>query len=121
VVRVSRPEAPARYDFVVVDEVQDLTNVQLALALRTLRKPGRFLLCGDSNQVVHPNFFSWTQLKTLFFGAGVSAPGELLHVLRANYRNAAGVVGVANRLLRIKQPARSPRRDGALHGQHRLP
>ena len=87
----------------VVDEVQDLTNVQLALALRTLRKPGRFLLCGDSNQVVHPNFFSWTQLKTLFFGAGVSAPGELLHVLRANYRNAAGVVGVANRLLRIKQ------------------
>ncbi len=96
-------EAPARYDFVVVDEVQDLTNVQLALALRTLRKPGRFLLCGDSNQVVHPNFFSWTQLKTLFFGAGVSAPGELLHVLRANYRNAAGVVGVANRLLRIKQ------------------
>jgi Ankyrin repeats (3 copies) len=96
-------EAPARYDFVVVDEVQDLTNVQLALALSTLRKPSRFLLCGDSNQVVHPNFFSWTQLKTLFFGAGVSAPGELLHVLRANYRNAAGVVGVANRLLRIKQ------------------
>ncbi len=96
-------EAPARYDFVVVDEVQDLTNVQLALALRTLREPGRFLLSGDSNQVVHPNFFSWAQLKTLFFGDGVAAPGELIHVLRANYRNAAGVVDLANRLLRIKQ------------------
>lgn len=96
-------EAPARYDFVVVDEVQDLTNVQLALALRTLRKPGRFLLCGDSNQIVHPNFFSWAQLKTLFFSDGVAAPGELVRVLRANYRNAAGVVDLANRLLRLKQ------------------
>jgi hypothetical protein len=96
-------EAPARYDFIVVDEVQDLTNVQLALALRTLRKPGRFLLCGDSNQIVHPNFFSWAQLKTLFFGDGVAAPGELVHILRANYRNAARVVDLANRLLRLKQ------------------
>lgn len=96
-------EAPARYDFVVVDEVQDLTNVQLALALRMLRKPGRFLLCGDANQIVHPNFFSWAQLKTLFFGDGVAAPGDLVHILRANYRNAAGVVELANRLLRLKQ------------------
>ena len=87
----------------VVDEVQDLTNVQLALALRMLRKPGRFLLCGDANQIVHPNFFSWAQLKTLFFGDGVAAPGDLVHVLRANYRNAAGVVELANRLLRLKQ------------------
>lgn len=96
-------EARACYDFAVVDEVQDLTNVQLALCLRLLRAPGRFLLCGDANQIVHPNFFSWAQLKTLFFSDGVSAPGELIHVLRANYRNAAGVVDLANRLLRIKQ------------------
>jgi hypothetical protein len=34
-----------------VDEVQDLTNAQLALVLAMLAKPGRFLLCGDSNQI----------------------------------------------------------------------
>ena len=55
------------YDFVVIDEVQDITTVQLALVLKTLKKPGHFLLCGDSNQIVHPNFFSWSQVKSLFW------------------------------------------------------
>ena len=96
-------EARPRYDFAVVDEVQDLTNVQLALILRLLRGPGQFLLCGDSNQIVHPNFFSWAQVKTLFFTAGAADPRALIHVLRANYRNGGAVVELANRLLRVKQ------------------
>jgi len=36
----------------VVDEVQDLTNAELTLALRLLEKPGQFVLCGDANQIV---------------------------------------------------------------------
>ena len=96
-------EAKPRYDFAVVDEVQDITNVQLALVLRLLRREGQFLLSGDSNQIVHPNFFSWAQLKTLFFTTAALDPSSLVHVLRSNYRNAAGVNELANRLLRIKQ------------------
>lgn len=96
-------DAQARYDFVVVDEVQDLTNVELTLILRLLRAPGQFLLCGDSNQVVHPNFFSWAQLKTLFFSREELDPRALVHVLRSNYRNAGRVNDFANRLLRVKQ------------------
>jgi hypothetical protein len=94
--------APERYDFVVVDEAQDLTNTQLALVLRTLRVAGAFLLCGDSNQVVHPNFFSWANVKTLFFEHAELAPRREVHVLRANYRNAVEVTELANRLLKIK-------------------
>ena len=56
--------AAPRYDFVVIDEVQDITTVQLALVFKTLKRPGHFLLCGDSNQIVHPNFFSWSQVKS---------------------------------------------------------
>lgn len=93
---------PERYDFVVVDEAQDLTNIQLALALRTLRRPGEFLLCGDSNQVVHPNFFSWAGVKTLFFEHAELAPRQQIAVLHANYRNALEVTELANRLLRLK-------------------
>jgi superfamily I DNA/RNA helicase len=55
------------YDFIVIDEVQDITNIQLSLLLKSLKKPENFLLCGDSNQIVHPNFFSWAQVKTLFY------------------------------------------------------
>ncbi len=43
------------YDFVVVDEVQDITNVQLLFLLSSLKTPGNFILSGDSNQIVHPN------------------------------------------------------------------
>ena len=49
--------AAPRYDFVVINEVQDITMAELALILKTLKRPGQFLLCGDSNQIVHPNFF----------------------------------------------------------------
>jgi len=94
-----------RYDFVVVDEVQDLTTVQLLLILRALRDPRNFLLCGDSNQIVHPNFFSWAKVKTLFWRRqqAQSAPTELVRILSANFRNSPQVTELANRLLRIKQ------------------
>jgi hypothetical protein len=82
--------------------VQDLTNVQLALVLKTLRKPGQFLLCGDSNQIVHPNFFSWSKVKTLFWRDPELAERQELRVLRANFRNGSEVTRVANTLLKIK-------------------
>ena len=92
-----------RYDFVVVDEVQDLTNIQLLLILRALRNARGFLLCGDSNQIVHPNFFSWAKVKTLFWKEqGDSAPADLIRILNANFRNSPQVTDIANRLLHIK-------------------
>jgi len=97
-----RAEASPRYDFVVVDEVQDLTNAQLALILKTLKKPGHFLLCGDSNQIVHPNFFSWGKVKSLFWRDPDLAMRQELKVLRANFRNSQEATRVANTLLKIK-------------------
>jgi hypothetical protein len=94
--------AQPRYDFVVIDEVQDITPVQLALVLRTLKKPGQFLLCGDSNQIVHPNFFSWSQVKQLFWADPALAERQQLKVLAANFRNGQRATEVANRLLKIK-------------------
>jgi hypothetical protein len=100
-----RPLAQATYDFIVIDEVQDLTGVQLALVLACLKAPGQFLLCGDSNQIVHPNFFSWAAVKTLFWQglAGEAAQRQQLQVLQANFRNTQAVTELANTLLKIKQ------------------
>lgn len=95
--------AAPRYDFVVVDEVQDLTIPQLALILKTLKKPGNFLLCGDSNQIVHPNFFSWGQVKALFWHDPQLAERQALRVLSANFRNGLEATRTANQLLKIKQ------------------
>ncbi len=98
-------QQPPLYDFVVVDEVQDLTPVQLALVLALLKHPGQFILCGDSHQIVHPNFFSWAALKSLFWQglAGDAAQRQPLQLLQANFRNTRAVTALANRLLKIKQ------------------
>lgn len=94
--------AAPRYDFVVIDEVQDITAVQLALVLKALKHPGHFLLCGDSNQIVHPNFFSWAQVKTLFWRDPALVERQRLRVLSANFRNGLEATRVANTLLKIK-------------------
>jgi hypothetical protein len=95
----ARPE----YDFIVVDEVQDLTNIQLQLILKSLKRPEDFILCGDSNQVVHPNFFSWSGLKSMLYLSEAFESGKVTRILQSNFRNAATVTELANKLLMIKQ------------------
>ncbi|WP_204369105.1 UvrD-helicase domain-containing protein [Methylocucumis oryzae] len=91
------------YDFIVVDEVQDLTNVQLYLILKALRNNRDFILCGDSNQIVHPNFFSWSKVKSLFYKQqDLDTSEDLIRVLNTNYRNSPQVTDIANRILKIK-------------------
>jgi len=88
------------YDFIVVDEVQDITNVQLFLILKSLTTPTNFILCGDSNQIVHPNFFSWSNVKTMFYEQDLK--GKLTRILHTNYRNTPEVTKIANQLLLVK-------------------
>jgi hypothetical protein len=92
----------ASYDFVVVDEVQDITNVQLHLILKSLRQPENFILCGDSNQIVHPNFFSWTNVRSMFYEQKVAKGTDIIRILNTNYRNSKRITETANRLLLVK-------------------
>jgi hypothetical protein len=96
------PLVRPRYDVAVVDEVQDLTILQLQLILGALRNPHQFILCGDSNQIVHPNFFSWSKVKSFFYRRDSERHSEIMQVLDANYRNSLRVTELANRLLRLK-------------------
>ncbi len=92
----------ASYDFVAIDEVQDLTNIQLTLVLRSLKPGARFIVAGDANQVVHPNFFAWAKVKSLFWrGAGFDEARDV-SVLSMSYRNSNAVTAVANRVLKLK-------------------
>lgn len=88
------------YDYLVIDEVQDITNVQLNLILKCTSNSLSFMLCGDANQIVHPNFFSWSQVKSLFYHKDVK--GDIIRVLATNYRNTPEVTKIANQLLLIK-------------------
>lgn len=91
------------YDFVVVDEVQDITNIQLQLIFRSLKNPAHFMLCGDSNQIVHPNFFSWGGLKSMLYHSAELETAKVTRILQSNFRNSRAITEIANRLIRIKQ------------------
>ncbi|GJL72467.1 MAG: hypothetical protein NMNS01_16660 [Nitrosomonas sp.] len=91
------------YDFIIVDEVQDLTNIQLYLIIKSLRQSQDFILCGDSNQIVHPNFFSWSKVKSLFYRQeDIQTSDDLIRILNTNYRNSPQVTDIANKILKIK-------------------
>ncbi|MCP3670804.1 MAG: hypothetical protein GY814_10295 [Gammaproteobacteria bacterium] len=84
-------------------EMQDLTNIQMQLILKSLRDPADFILCGDSNQVVHPNFISWSKIKSFFYKQeGSASQTDLTRILNTNYRNSPQVTEVANLILKIK-------------------
>ena len=95
-----RAKTEPRYDFVVVDEVQDFTNAQLALIFDSLKAKDHFLLCGDAHQIVHPNFFSWASVRALFRRhrrrdrRGAAAARDI-SVLQANFRNTRAVTGAS--------------------------
>jgi hypothetical protein len=89
------------YDYIMVDEVQDITNVQLKAILASLKHKSGFILTGDSNQIVHPNFFSWSKIKTFFYENDDSRDKQL-SILQTNYRNSLNVVELSNKLLKIK-------------------
>jgi len=117
----------AQYDYVVIDEIQDLTTVQIELILATLKDKNKkdisdtvakttstnnvavakgkhnFLFCGDSNQIVHPNFFSWAKIKSLLYKDTVPLDKDILFLLTTNYRNSKKVTNIANKVLKIKQ------------------
>jgi hypothetical protein len=96
------PRMEPTYDFVAVDEVQDLSNVQLALILKSLKAPGQFIIAGDANQIVHPNFFSWSRVKSLFWRGLGEAQKTDVHLLDVSYRNSDEVTRAANGVLRLK-------------------
>jgi hypothetical protein len=91
----------ACYDYVMVDEVQDITNIQLKCILASLKQKQHFVLTGDSNQIVHPNFFSWSKIKTYFYETGDNKDNQI-KILQTNYRNSLNVVELSNNLLKIK-------------------
>jgi UvrD-like helicase C-terminal domain len=91
-----------RYDFAFLDEVQDFTIVQIQVILSALHRRSNFLMSGDSNQIVHPNFFSWSKLKTFFYQSTAEGQ-ETLRVLHANYRNGTQITELANKILILKQ------------------
>ncbi|MFS8066322.1 MAG: right-handed parallel beta-helix repeat-containing protein, partial [Byssovorax sp.] len=86
---------------VLVDEVQDLTPVEIALLLEIARAAARqrrsmlFVAAGDASQTVHPSGFEWGVAKDLVHQRLDREPGDV--VLRQPMRNPRAVAALVQK------------------------
>lgn len=89
------------WDVVVCDEIQDFSDIQLALVFRLSRAPGSLVCAGDTRQIINPSGFRWEEVKQRFFERGIDVPE--VHQLNLNFRSTGSIVKLSNALLDLKQ------------------
>ena len=113
-----------QFDYIVIDEIQDMTTIQVTLILRCLKDASHIMICGDANQLVQPNFFSWAKIKSLFLQRNNNANNKhrkrenesITRVITSNYRNTPQITALANKILKLKN-----QRFGSIdHESHHL-
>mmetsp|Transcript_37818 Transcript_37818/g.61275 ORF Transcript_37818/g.61275 Transcript_37818/m.61275 type:complete len:333 (-) Transcript_37818:4999-5997(-) len=94
-------------DFVYVDEVQDLTAVQLAVFTRLCLNPkSGFMFAGDTAQTIAQGVgFRFADVRALFYDFFLTEPTTKsgsdvpdMHFLTQNFRTHSGVLNVASAL-----------------------
>lgn len=86
------------YDYVMVDEVQDLSELQIYLLLSLKRNNGHFndfFFSGDIHQMINPTYFSFSRLRMPFHYYHVE---KELQLLEKNYRSQAHIVALSNKM-----------------------
>lgn len=87
-----------KYSLVILDEVQDLTEVNLRLFKEITIK----MFCvGDALQMINPSYFSFASLKRILYEEDVVSVATLKH----NYRNTEKIAKIIDKLgeINIKQ------------------
>ncbi len=84
------------FDLIVVDEVQDYTEVQILFLTKLLKDKGRIIFIGDLHQLIHASNFSETRLKQILKNHYNINVGT--NRLEKNFRNQRYIVELANQL-----------------------
>ncbi|MCX8013301.1 MAG: UvrD-helicase domain-containing protein, partial [Rectinema sp.] len=94
-------DSSRRYDLIVCDEVQDLTELQIDLLFKLVRSPEGLFLTGDVHQVITPTAFRWQEITTAFFEK-YKGPTPSVTSLEYNYRCTGKIIILGNALIDIK-------------------
>ncbi|HEY9766209.1 MAG TPA: UvrD-helicase domain-containing protein, partial [Chroococcales cyanobacterium] len=89
------------YAAILLDEVQDFTELHLELAFRLLDRSGTLFCTGDLNQVINPSGFRWEEVKKQFFRRSLAIPE--MNSLSTNFRSAGSIVELSEGLLDFRQ------------------
>ena len=90
------------FDFIAVDEVQDLTEMQIYALTCCCRNPQAMVFAGDIHQVVNPTYYSEKRIRKLYYSRyGISDVSS--SCLKKNYRSQDKIIKLANELSAIRK------------------
>lgn len=91
-----------KFDYIIIDEVQDLTEMQIIALTKLSNNYNNILMAGDNSQVINPTFFKRGRTGLIFRNIhNVSLNTSV--TLNENYRNSEEIVEVIQKLLEIRQ------------------
>jgi len=96
---IIRLDTKKKYDLIIIDEVQDFTELQLYTLMMLAKAPTRMIFCGDINQNVRPTFFMFERLYNIYYSLGCKNAKENMYTLTKNYRSCKEIVVLLNRIL----------------------
>lgn len=86
---LARQQAASRWDYVIVDEAQDLTPVALGLCVELTKDPRHIFLAADSSQSIYHRGFSYSKVHEALDVA------HRTRCLRRNYRSTREIAQAA--------------------------
>ncbi|MRN24744.1 hypothetical protein EAI30_08965 [Romboutsia ilealis] len=90
-----------KFDYIICDEIQDLTELQIYFLLKSVTDKDNILFCGDFNQTINPTFFDTGRIEAIYkIYNGMSNFKE--NIIKTNYRSSKSIVEFANKLTKLK-------------------
>lgn len=85
-----------KYDYIVVDEIQDFTEVQIYMIQEILKDKNNIIWAGDVHQTVNPTFFEFSRLKNIYYSDKNTQMDEF--TLSKNYRSTKQIINITNKI-----------------------
>ena len=89
------------FDFVIADEIQDLTEIQIYCLIRLVRHRNHLLFTGDINQTIRPTYFHTGRIESILKTSNTHLD-FIKHQLVKNYRSTKEVVDLANQVVDLR-------------------
>ncbi|MEG2090431.1 UvrD-helicase domain-containing protein [Niameybacter sp.] len=94
----------ACYDWIVIDEVQDLSELEFYMLLNLVKSPENFLMSGDYHQTITPTYFDTRRIVNFLERHKLRYKEDENQVfLCTNYRNPQKMVEVGNHIAHLRQ------------------
>lgn len=89
-----------KFDLVLVDEVQDFTDIEFTFIYSLVKNKKQLFITGDPNQTINPTLFDLGNIKSKFFNQSIDL--YKYGPLKDNHRNSGVITQLINQLNDIR-------------------